>query len=260
MWINNLNPILFRLGPLQIRYYGLVYFLCALFAYWWLNRASKKGEIKLTDNEISDLVLWLLMGVIIGARIFAIVFYDLNFYLSQPWWKLFAVWEGGLSFHGGLAGIIVAAYIFCKRKKIELLKLADILSFPLMLFLTIGRIANFINGELWGKVSNAPWCVVFPREDNLCRHPYQLYEAIKRFVITGWLVWIGRKTYTTGFIFFNFIFWEGLGRFLLDFYNVEELILGLTPGQWLSLVMVAVSGYLFVTKYRQDWKKLVSKH
>jgi len=258
MYVHSLDPVLVSIGPLEIRWYGLVYLLGALLAYWMLERARKKGVLDLDQKGVSDLVLWILIGMLVGARLFAVFVFNLPYYLSQPWWKVFAVWEGGMSFHGGFVGIVVAGYWFCKRRNVHWLSLADILSAPLMLVLAFGRIANFINGELWGTVSNARWCVNFKNTGggDICRHPYQLYEAVKRFALFGWLLWLGRTMFTPGFIFWNFVFFEGLGRFMLDFFKDEVIYFGLTPGQWLSIVMVVVALTMFVKKYKDDWKKV----
>lgn len=250
MWVNTLNPVIFNAGPLKIRYYGLVYLLGALFGYWMLLHAQKQNKIALTKNEISDFVSWLVAGVLIGSRLFYVIFYNPLFYLEHPL-KIIAVWEGGMSFHGGFVGIIVAAYFFCKKKNQKFMQLADILAAPLTLALALGRGANFINGELWGKPSNLPWCVVFPAADDLCRHPYQLYEGVKRLAVFGWLVYLGKNVHPTGFIFWNFVFFEGLGRFALDFLTDEFTVLLLTPGQWMSLVMVVVAGYYLYQIYQK---------
>jgi len=249
MWVHSLDPVLFQLGPLQIRYYGIAYLLGALFAYWMLLHAQKNKQLNLTKTEISDLVTWLVAGVLIGSRVFYIVFYNPSFYLENPL-KIFAVWEGGMSFHGGFVGIILATYLFCKKKTQSFFHIADILSAPLILALGLGRIANFINGELYGTPSNLPWCVVFPPEAQ-CRHPYQLYDGLKRFMIFGYLVLLSRTQWSSGFIFWNLVFFEGLGRFILDFVKDEFTVLLLTPGQWMSLAMVGISGYYLWRIYKR---------
>src|SRR3989344_9627636 len=175
MWVNTLDPVIFNVGPLAVRWYGLAYLFGALLGYWTLLHAQKTGKINLTKTEISDFISWLVAGVLIGSRLFYVIFYNPLFYIENPL-KIIAVWEGGMSFHGGFVGIVVAAFLFCKKKNVPLLHLADILSAPLMAALALGRVANFINGELWGRPSNAAWCVVFPAADDICRHPYQLYD------------------------------------------------------------------------------------
>jgi phosphatidylglycerol---prolipoprotein diacylglyceryl transferase len=255
MWVHNLDPTLLSLGSVEIRYYGLVYFVGALIAYWLLERARKKGDVPLEKNDTADLVTWLIIGVLVGSRLFYVLFYNFSSYINNPL-RVFALWEGGLSFHGGLVGIIVAAYWFCKKRKMHFFDIADILSAPLMFALALGRIANFINGELWGTVWNGKWCVVFPAAGQECRHPYQLYDGIKRFVLTGWLVWLGRKNWKPGFIFWNFVFFEGLGRFVLDFWKGVDPVFWLKPGQWMSIVMMGIALWYFYTHHKEDCKKL----
>ena len=255
MWVHNIDPVLFRIGFLEIRYYGLIYLLGILLGFLVLNYYRKKGKIELSKDELYDFVFWITAGVIVGARIFEIIFFEPGYYFSNPL-KMFAIWEGGLSFHGGLVGALIAGYLFCKKKKIDFWKAADILAAPAVLALAFGRIANFINGELWGTVSNARWCVVFPRAGDACRHPWQIYAAAKRFLVFGFLVWLNRRAWSKGFIFWNFVFFDGLGRFLLDFWREEAVYLGLTMGQWLSVVMVVVALYFFKKNHKEDWKKI----
>lgn len=251
--MHNLDPVLVNLGPLEIRYYGLAYVLGALFAYWMLERARKNGHLALTKDGISDLVGWLVLGVLIGSRVFYVLFYNLSFYIDNPL-KIFAVWEGGMAFHGGFVGIVLATYLFCRRKKLSFFHIADILSAPLMFALALGRIANFINGELFGKITNVSWCVIVPPE-SVCRHPYQLYDGLKRFLLVGWLMYLGREKRQEGFIFWNLVLFEGLGRFALDFLKNEFTVLLLTPGQWMSIVMVVVAGYVLWTRYGVENRK-----
>jgi phosphatidylglycerol:prolipoprotein diacylglycerol transferase len=252
MWVHNLDPVLVDLGPVEIRYYGLAYLLGALLSFWMLEKARKVGRLPLSEKDTSDLVLWLVLGVVLGSRLFYVLFYNFDYYFSPNWWKVIAVWEGGMSFHGGLFGILIACYWFCRRKGIQLLQVADVLAAPLMLALAFGRVANFINGELWGTPTDVLWCVVFP-VDSLCRHPYQLYEALKRFVIFGWLVWLGRRVWGVGFIFWNFVLLEGLGRFFLDFFKDEGTA---WVGQVFSVAMVLVAGWMLWKGHREDLRKI----
>lgn len=257
MWVDNLNPVLLHLGPLEIRWYGLVYVLGFFLAVFWMQYLSKKGKLNLNKEDIWDFVFYLMLGVIIGARLF-MIFWQPQIYLFKPW-NLVKVWEGGMSFHGGFVGIVIAAWLFCKKKKLDLWKLADVLSVPAMFALALGRIANFVNGELVGRVWNGRWCVVFPDYGTACRHPSTLYAAGKRFLIFGWLVFLTLwKEFTPGFIFWNFVFFEGLGRFLVDFFREDPLFYGLSLGQWFSLAMIVVAVWVFWKKYKKDWKKVLS--
>ncbi len=258
MYIYDLNPVLLHLGPLEIRWYGLVYVLGFFLAVWWLNLLCRKHQLDLTKDQIWDLTFYLLVGVLVGSRLF-MIFWNPQTYLLQPW-NLLKVWEGGMSFHGGLAGIIIACGLYCKKEKLDFWRMADSLSIPAIFALALGRIANFINGELVGRVWEGKWCVVFPAYGDVCRHPSTLYDAGKRFLILGWLLWLSCKSWSRnfrpGFIFWNFVFWEGMGRIVVDFYREDPLFYGLSLGQWFSLVMVAIAFWFFVKKHEEDWKKV----
>ncbi|MFA6461265.1 MAG: prolipoprotein diacylglyceryl transferase [Candidatus Woesearchaeota archaeon] len=256
MWVNTLNPILLDLGFAQIRWYGLAYVLGFFLCVWWLHHLSKKGQLKLNPEQTWDLMFWAMVGVLIGSRLFE-VFWEPGYYLLNPL-NFFKFWQGGMSFHGGLVGIIVAVYLYCKKTQLKFWEMADALSFPTMFALALGRIANFINGELVGKVWNGSWCVVFPQHDTQCRHPQVLYGAAYRFLFSFWLVFLTLKTkFKAGFIFLNFVLLEGIARFILDFFREDPTWLSLTPGQWFSLIMILVSGYLLWKYHRQDWKSII---
>lgn len=258
MWIHNLNPTILHFGPLQIRWYGLVYVLGFLLALYWLNFLRKKNLLMLTKEDVWDLVFYLMLGVLIGARVF-MIFWQPEEFLLKPW-NLLKIWQGGMSFHGGLAGSIIAVWLFCKRKKIHFWNIADALSLPAIFALAFGRIANFINGELIGKIWEGRWCVVFPQYDDACRHPSTLYAAGYRFLIFGWLLLLTLKNeFKPGFLFWNFVLLEGVGRFLVDFYRQDILYLGLSLGQWFSVIMVAAALWVLIKKYPQEEKKLFSR-
>ncbi|PIZ50504.1 prolipoprotein diacylglyceryl transferase [Candidatus Woesearchaeota archaeon CG_4_10_14_0_2_um_filter_33_13] len=255
MWVNNLNPTLLHLGPLEIRWYGIIYVLGFFISIWWLHHLNKKGKISLNSDQIWDLVFYLTVGVLIGSRLFE-VFWEPNYYLSNPL-NFLKFWQGGMSFHGGFVGIVVAAWIYCRKHKLHFWRIADALSVPTIFALALGRIANFINGELAGRVFNGSWCVIFPHEDNLCRHPSTLYAAGKRFLIFGWLYWLTfYQEFKPGFIFWNFVFWENLGRFIVDFYRQDVMYNNFTVGQWLSAIMVLVALYFFYKNHGDDCKQL----
>ena len=254
MYIHNLNPTLLSLGPLEIRWYGLMYVLGFFLSIAWLYYLRKKGKLELNKEQIWDFAFWLMVGVLIGSRVFE-VFWQPSYFLSNPF-NFLKFWEGGMSFHGGFVGIVVAAYIYCKKHRFNFWKLADAMSIPALFALALGRIANFINGELVGRPFQGKWCVLFKGYDG-CRHPSTLYAAGKRFIVTGWLFLLTFwKSFKPGFIFLNFVFWEGLGRFLVDFYREDVLWFKLTIGQWFSLIMVIVALYLFVKFYKEDWRKI----
>lgn len=255
-FVHNINPTIIDFGPVEIRYYGLVYVIGVLVVLGYLLYQQKKGQLELSKNEVWDLVFWLTVGLVVGARLFEVLIWEPGYFLSHPR-EIIMIWKGGMSFHGGLAGIILAGYLFARKKKINFWKLADLVAIPAILAAGLGRIANFINGELWGTVSNLPWCVYFKGAEG-CRHPYQIYAALQRFLVGGILLWVNRKESKPGFIFWNLILLEGAGRILVDLVRDEAKYLFLSQGQWLSVVMVIMAGFVLVKKYKEDLKNLLN--
>jgi phosphatidylglycerol:prolipoprotein diacylglycerol transferase len=257
-FVHNINPTLLHLGPLEIRYYGLVYVLGFIAVFLYFRYLIKHKKIKLTEDEIYDLVFYEMLGVLIGSRIIHIIFWEPMYYLSQPW-KILYVWEGGMAFHGGLIGVAIATYLFWRKKeirnKITLAKLADYLAIPATVILAFGRIANFINGELPGKATDVSWCWYFPGYEG-CRHPQVLYAAAKRFLVFGWLIFLNTKKHKEGFIVWNMVTFFGLGRLIIDFYRDDPTLFGLTAGQYLSLIMLVLGSYVLSRYYRQDVKNM----
>ena len=248
-----IDPILFSIGALEVRWYGLVYALGFLAGGYWLQYAEKKGWIHLGKDKNWDLVMYLVVGGILGARLFEI-FWEPQYYLGNLL-NVLKIWQGGMSFHGGLAGGLLGLWLFARKEKKSFLKLGDLISLPFMLALAFGRIANYINRELPGIIWNGSWCV----ELDGCRHPSTLYAAGKRFIVFGWLVLLQFKNkFKDGFIMWNLIFRDGLGRVIVDFYREDVLYSGLKLGQWFSLVMVVAALYAFWKYYKDDWKKVFS--
>ena len=248
----NINPVLVELGPVQIRYYGLVYALGFLLAFYILLRLARGKKIKHFDEDQAyDITLLLILGSILGARLFFELVYNFKDFIARPW-EFFYFWHGGMSIHGGIIGGVLATYYFCKRKKIEFYDLADIIVIPLALMLGFGRIANFINGELVGTITNVPWAVKFPGYPGY-RHPSQLYEAAKNFFIFGVLLWMrSLKRLKRGTIFWSFIGLYGILRFLVTFYRVQDYyIFGIGIGQWLSLAMVPIAAVMLYRIYKK---------
>ena len=259
MFTHNISPEIFSVGPISIRYYGLIYGLGFIAAYLFLFFQSKKGKIKITPKEIDNFVIYLIVGTIVGARLFEVIFWEPAYYFSNPS-QILAIWNGGLSFHGGFVGVIIAGYLFSKKYGHSFWKLADIVSIPAIFMLALGRIANFINAELVGKVTDVSWCVVFPNQDG-CRHPVQLYYALKRFIVFGWMYFLYTKNSVTqkfkdGFIFWNFVLFDNIGRFIVDFWKDDVLHFGLTMGQILSLVLIVVSIYFIYKRHLDDVKNI----
>lgn len=243
MFIHNINPTLLSLGPLEIRWYGLVWAFGFFLAYLALKHNHEK--LNLTLKQVEQFFTWLLVGTVVGARIVHVLFWGPTYYLANPLEVLF-LWRGGLAFHGGLIGSILVTYYFAKKNNVSFYKLADVLVIPAAFALALGRIANFINAELYGKVTDVSWCVEFPTAQG-CRHPSQLYAAFGRFVAFGVLYFISKKDYKDGVVFWWFVILMGLVRIIVDFYRVDYTLLALTMGQWLSIGMVVIGAY-FVYK------------
>lgn len=263
MFYNSIDPVLFRLGSLEIRYYGIIYALGFIIAYFMIYYLAKKGRLKITKDDVADFVFYLLIGTVIGARVFYVVFYDPAYFISNPL-MIPAVWHGGLSFHGGLVGAIIAGFIFCRKKKISFYEIADIAVIPLALGLFFGRIANFINGELVGRITNVPWCVKFQNYEG-CRHPSQIYEAIKNLFMF-FVLWFAYdlktkgKKLPSGFLFWLFVAMYSVLRFFIEFFRMPDeqlgfIAFGLTMGQILNVVMFVIAVFfLFRIKISSRYK------
>lgn len=253
MFYNNIDPTLLRLGPFEIRYYGIIYALGFILAYFFISYLAKKRELKLTKEDIWDFLFYLIIGTIIGARLFEIIIYNPTYYFKNPL-EMLALWHGGLSFHGGLIGAIIAAFIYCKKKKIQFYDLADITIIPLAFGLFLGRIGNFLNGELVGRITNLPWCVKF-KDYGGCRHPSQLYESLKNLFIFSFLWFLKNKKLKKGIMFWSFILMYSVLRFFIEFFRAPDeqigFIIGLTMGQWLNIIMFVVGLFFFIRINKQ---------
>lgn len=243
MLSSQINPVLLKLGPLGIRYYGLMYVLGLVIIYFFIQYLAKQRRIKISKEEIADFLFWGIIGVIAGARIFYILFYNLQYFISNQL-KVFAVWEGGLSWHGGLAGILVAGFIFCRAKKISFWELADISVIPISACLMLGRIGNFLNNELYGRISSLPWAVKFQGVDGF-RHPSQLYESFKNLVIFSVLWNVKDKKLPNGMMFSFFLVMYSAFRFIIEFFRQPDEQLGFVFGQFSMGQMLNVPVFVF---------------
>lgn len=262
MFFQNINPVLLEIGPFQIRYYGLFYALGFVIAYFLISYLAKKRELNLTKDDVADLLLYEIIGVVLGARLVYVLVYNPLFYLQNPF-EIIAVWHGGLSFHGGLLGAIVAGYLYCKKKKIEFYDLADIAVIPVALALALGRIGNFMNAELYGRITNIPWCIDYSKNQfvqNLpsgCRHPSQIYASIKNLTIFAILWFIKDKKLPKGFMFWSFVALYGFFRTTIEFFRAPDEQIGFifnyfTMGQLLSFPLFLLGVYmLYRLKRRQ---------
>ena len=261
MFVHNISPILVQIGPLAIRWYSLVYLAGFIVAYFILVKFAKDGKIKnLTRERVDTYILWLIIGIILGARIFEVLLWNPGYYFSNLI-MIPQIWKGGLSFHGGLVGAALVNWWFCRKYKVNFWNLADTLAIPAAIMLGIGRIANFVNAELVGKVSNLPWAVNFNNEvingELVYRHPSQIYEAIKNFVVFGILMIVKNFKLPKGYIFWLFVTLYGFGRFLTDLFRVETpVIFGLGVGQIMNLIM-GFGGFIML--WRTKWKSSQTK-
>lgn len=252
----HIDPVFFRLGPLEFRWYGLMYIIGFICAYFLILAGVKRKNIGLTRDDVADFVFAVAMGIIIGGRLGYVLFYNLPVYLSHPL-KIFAVWEGGMSFHGGLAGGILAGFFFVRKKKIPFFALADIVAQTIPIGLGLGRIGNFINGELYGRVTTMPWGIVFPGGGNLPRHPSQLYEAVLEGPLLFFIIWLlERKERPGGVASWSFIALYGLFRFTVEFFREPDQQLGFiaghfSMGQMLSFPMFILGAVMVWRTYRK---------
>ncbi len=255
----HIDPVFFEIGPLQLRWYGLMYIIGFLCAYLILVRVSKKQGYEMHRREIEDLLSYSVAGLIIGARLGYCAFYNLSFYLSHPL-KCFAVWEGGMSFHGGLIGLVMAGYLYARLNKKSLLMLADMGALAATPGLFFGRIGNFINAELYGRVTDVPWGMVFPGGGFLPRHPSQLYEAFSEGLLLFLILFfISMKVKVRGVLISSFLILYGIMRFYLEFFREPDSQLGfvigtLTMGQVLCVLMIGAGACILITvlKSRRD--------
>ena len=231
-------------------YYGLFYALGFVIAYFLIYYLAKRKALSITKDDVADLIVYLLVGVVAGSRIIYILFYNLLYYIKNPF-EIIAVWHGGLSFHGGMAGAIIATYLFCRKKKINFYDIADIAVIPIALALAIGRIGNFINAELYGRITSVPWCVDYSKNQyvsNLpsgCRHPSQIYESLKNFFIFAVLWFVKDKKLPKGFMFWTFVTLYGLLRTIMEFFRQPDEQVGFifnyfTMGQLLSFPLFLI--------------------
>lgn len=242
MFNNTLNPVILDLGPVEIRWYGLMYVIGFIIAYFLIPKLSKHFKIDITKEKTADLLAYLAVGMIVFSRLFEVLVYNPSYYFSNPA-DIIAVWKGGLSYHGALIGMAIAGFIFSKKNKIPFLKLADIVSVCAALGLVFGRIGNFINGELVGRVADVPWCTYFKGYEG-CRHPSQLYDAFSNLVLFG-ILWQLKGKKQDGFVFFLLLILGGVFRIIIEqFFRMPDgYILGMTTGQFLSVFMVIAGVY-----------------
>ena len=254
-----IDPIMFQIGPVAFRWYGLMYSMAFIIGWPLVTRRAKKFYPQVSPEMMNDLLVWIILGVVLGGRFGYMIFYQSAYYMSNPM-SAFRVWEGGMSFHGGLLGVLIAGYWFGKRRGITFLDLSDLITPIVPLGLFLGRIGNFINGELWGRVSDVPWAMVFPGAGSLARHPSQLYEAaLEGILLFAILWWQSRKKHPPGYILGLFALFYAFFRFMVEFVREPDahlglLSMGLSMGQWLCLPMALIGYYMMRRAYRKEYE------
>lgn len=257
-----IDPVALTLGPLSIHWYGLMYLLgFVLFIILGRYRIKRAPQSKFTNEMLDDALFYGALGVIIGGRLGHVLFYQFGYYLQHPL-EIFAVWQGGMSFHGGFIGTLIAMLLLARKYNLRWLNVTDFLVPMVPLGLGAGRIGNFINAELWGRPTDVPWGMVFPYVDNLPRHPSQLYQFFLEGIVLFLVVWIySAKPRPMGAVTGVFMVGYGVLRSIAEFYREPEagfmgiLTLGITMGQWLSLPMILIGTGMLIWAYRQPVKQ-----
>ncbi len=246
------------LGPLTLRFYALAYIIGILLGYWHLLRMVRAPGSPMTREQADDLVLWATIGIIVGGRVGYATFYEPDLWRTG---EVLQVWHGGMSFHGGLIGVLIALSAVAWRHGLPLLRVGDYVAVNVPFGMMLGRIANFVNGELWGKPSDVPWAMVFPGAGDQPRHPSQLYEAALEgalmIAVMLWLFWRTRSRWRPGLLGGAFLVGIGAARFVVEFFREPDAQLadfaertGLHMGQWLTLPLIAL-GLVLVVRARR---------
>jgi phosphatidylglycerol:prolipoprotein diacylglycerol transferase len=252
-----IDPVLIEIGPFAIRWYALAYIVGLVLGWQYLRWLVRRPGWRLTVEDLDDLLIYITLGVVLGGRLGYVLFYRLGYYVENPL-EILAVWHGGMSFHGGMLGVILACWLFALRRERSFLEIADAIAAAAPIGLLFGRLANFINGELFGRPSDVPWAMVFPRGGPEPRHPSQLYEAalegLALFLVINWLARRPREPGVEGRIAGLFLLGYGLARSIVELFREPDahlgyLLGGLTMGQLLSLPMMAAGLFLLARSH-----------
>ncbi len=254
----DISPIAFHLGPLPVHWYGLMYLLGIGLGWVLLAWRAQQPTRGFARAEVGDIIFAVALGVILGGRLGYMFFYNFYTTVHAPW-KIFYLWDGGMSFHGGLLGVIIAMYCYAKKHQHTFLTLTDFIAPVVPLGLGAGRIGNFINGELWGKITTVPWAMVFPTGGPWPRHPSQLYEFLLEGVLLFIILWgYSNKPRPLGAVSAMFLMFYGYFRFFVEFFRVPDAQIGylaygwLTEGQLLSLPMIMIGVGMLAWVYRRQ--------
>jgi phosphatidylglycerol:prolipoprotein diacylglycerol transferase len=250
----NIDPIAVSMGPLAIRWYSLAYIFGLLGGWFFILQLLRHPPYVMSRSQLSNFLSWAIISIIIGGRIGYVFFYNFSYYIQNPI-EIFFVWQGGMSFHGGFSGIVIAIILFSKINKISLLCFSDLIASAAPIGLFFGRIANFINGELYGRVTDVSWAIVFPNGGDTPRHPSQLYEAalegIGLYLIILILILFANARKLPGLLMGVFLFGYGTSRIIIEFFREPDSHIGFligstTIGQWLSVPLV-LAGIYFIS-------------
>jgi phosphatidylglycerol:prolipoprotein diacylglycerol transferase len=257
------DPVFVHLGPLSIRWYALAYITGLVIGWQVMRRLVLKTPAVATLAQTDDFLTWATLGVVLGGRLGYVLFYQPGFYLTHPL-QILAVWTGGMSFHGGMLGVTISLILFCRINHIKLLGFADRLAVVTPIGLGLGRLANFINGELWGRPAPdwLPWRMIFPRADNIPRHPSQIYQALMEGVLLFILLWVLSRRENIrarfGTLTGVFLIGYGIARIIGEFFRQPDEFLGFlyagaTMGQLLSVPMILAGAFLVARARRERW-------
>ncbi len=254
-----IDPIAVSLGPFEIRWYALAYIVGLVLGWRYCMALAAKPPNVARPQDIDDFLVWATLGVVLGGRTGYVLFYRPEYYFANPG-EILRIWHGGMSFHGGALGVMVALVLFCRQRAIPLLGLSDIIACAVPIGLFFGRIANFINDELWGRVTDVPWAMVFPNGGPLPRHPSQLYEATLEGIVLFTVLYLLQRSRVVrerrGTLTGSFLIGYGMARIIAEFFrqpdaNLGFIFMGATMGQLLSMP-VLLAGAFFVW---YAWKK-----
>jgi len=259
-----IDPVIFSIGPVSLRWYGTMYLIGFLAAMFMANKAADRSNGSWTREQVSDLLFYGFLGVILGGRVGYVLFYQFDYFLSDPLY-LFQIWQGGMSFHGGLLGVILAIFIFARKTQKNFLEVGDFVAPLVPIGLGMGRLGNFINAELWGRQTDVSWAMVFPTDPlQVPRHPSQLYEfALEGVVLFAILYIISRKTRSLGLASGAFLIGYGIFRSIVEFFREPDAHLGLyfsfiSKGQILSIPMVLVGILIIYLGYLSQQKAAIA--
>ncbi|MCP4330943.1 MAG: prolipoprotein diacylglyceryl transferase [Alphaproteobacteria bacterium] len=255
----DIDPIAVRLGPVAIRWYALAYISGIVLGWLYMRWLATRSPKFTTKVQVDDFLIWATLGIVLGGRLGYVVFYNAGYYLQHPV-EILYLWQGGMSFHGGLLGVVLAIYLYSRKLHVRFTTFGDLVCMAVPIGLFFGRIANFVNGELFGRASDVSWAIIFPAGGAIPRHPSQLYEAalegLLLFLIMFAIEMTTRLRERSGFVSGVFVAGYGVSRFVVEFFREPDahlgtLALGLSMGQWLSLPMVLIGGAMMLWSLRR---------